>query len=136
MKTTAKEALQTIIYCIDADGVYQTNLYKHVMESLSECTSPRGVMSEMWVEEHEEVIEEDGNYGTIVRYRLCQWLAGRKYHVVDTYDTEEEAEDELYDRVYKVDYLNDDQRSTEYFTTEAEAKKYYEDNYTQIEHNI
>lgn len=115
--------------------VNETNLFDFVMESAEETTSPRGVERKWHVREKEQQCscydEENETFdpecekcyeGTEIVYQVCSWGIGNwSPKVIMTFDTEEEAADFLFDRIYKYDFLNDDQRDTEYFSSEEDA---------------
>lgn len=90
--------------------IYETTLYDHVMESAEHETSPRGVMTKMFID------EVDGSF------LLRMWMNG-KIHECDSFDTREEAEHEFFSRTYKYDFLQDDTRDTEYWLTREQADK-------------
>ena len=66
--------------------------------------------------------------GNRSRWEVRQWLSGGRSILVDTYDTEEDAEERLWDfRIY--DFDKDDQRDTAYYMTEAEAQIAWEESF-------
>lgn len=114
-KITAQQARDTKVFVINnyKNEVEETTLYDHVMESAEETTSPRGVMRKVFVEEVDN--------GESIAYELRKWEAGGRARTIDTYLTEEEANDELYTRTYNYDFMTDDHRDTMYWNTREEA---------------
>jgi hypothetical protein len=124
MTQSAKQFRSTVIFFIENGKIESDSLYNFVIESAEECTSPRGIMTKIFVEEFEEV-EDHEEYGivTVQKWGLFNWLAGQKKTLVESYDTLEEAEDEWLTRIYKYDFLEDDQRDTMYYASIEEAQK-------------
>jgi len=138
MKTTAKEARETTVFVRDYNGaIEETNLYEHIMRSNNETTSPVGVMPIKFYEEidgyyrHKETGEDiDLNDDSveskdIERYSLFivyKWYFQKKQEVA-RFETEEEAENYLFEWVYDYDFQTDDQRSTQWFDTFEEAEE-------------
>lgn len=129
----ANEAKQTKIWVIENDSPTETNLYDFVMESAEETTSPRGVCNKLHIREVEQdcsCIDEDGNFeedckkcyrGCELVYQVWDWgFRGQYPTQVETFDTEEEAEDFIYNRTYDYDFSNDCNRNTRYFDTPIE----------------
>ncbi|MEO7016540.1 MAG: hypothetical protein ABI067_08345 [Leifsonia sp.] len=147
MKTTAKQAQATKVYFIDYNDmtIDSDSLYNFVMESAEETTSPRGVMNKLFLQEKEiglyqniddnEVIiekeynelneKEKDNYkylGNTVKYQVRYWM-GSQSKVVEEFDSEEDAEDLIFERTYDFDFMPDDQRNTNYFLLKEEAEQ-------------
>jgi hypothetical protein len=116
MKTTAKQAQATKVYFIDYNDmtIDSDSLYNFVMESAEETTSPRGVMNKLFLEEKE--------IGNTVKYQVRYWM-GSQSKVVEEFDTEEDAEDLIFERTYDFDFMPDDQRNTNYFLLKEEAEQ-------------
>ena len=113
---SVKEAKETIVFIINYKGeIVETTLYDHVIKSADETTSPRGVMTRIFVEE----IEAD-------HYAVKSWGVGGRgpAKTIDTFNTEEEARDNWYSRIYNFDFMADDQRDTNYYLTRAEAEQH------------
>lgn len=110
---SAQQALNTKIFVINGHKmeVEETTLYDHVVESAEETTSPRGVMTKLFVQENEEEST----------WEVRQWEPNGRSRVVDSYSTEEEARDEWYIRTYNYDFMPDDQRDTRYWANKEEA---------------
>lgn len=127
--TTAQEARDKKIYVIENDEIIQTTFYDHVIASARETTSPRGVMYKLFYDEVDvELFDDEGDYiGTTSEWILKEWLGGQKAIEVGRFGTLEEAENEWFDRTYKFDFLPDDQRDTQYWDSEAEARKEFEE---------
>ena len=118
---TAKQAREFQIYAIDEDGVYETNLYDFVMESVELTTSPRGVEPKLHVRSNKHSVD---NYGDEPVYEVWDWgINGQYQRKVDTFKTEEEAEDFVFQRVYQFDFLKDGGRDTQYFEVEEDAEE-------------
>lgn len=133
MKTTAKEARETTVFVRDFNGeIEETNLYDHVMRSNNETTSPRGVMPIKFYEEvdgyyrnketgedvdiHEEDDIDMKNIEPYSLFIVYKWYFQKKQEVA-RFETEEEADNYLFEWVYDYDFQKDDQRSTQYFYT-------------------
>lgn len=142
MTISAKEARGQEIFVIETKRgelvVESTNLYDFVMISMEELTTRDGVQGKYFVNEKEQDCscydEEDEcfdsdcekclGHGFEIVYNAMSWNRGnRGAEILDTFDTEEEADDYIFDRVYKYDFSSDDQRSTTYYSTEEEAKE-------------
>lgn len=143
---SSTEARNTKIFVIENGQVVETTLFDHVCESAEETTSPRGVMHKLFVEEktgilykcgdtgrtiteltYDELDEEaQGNFSIegqgIIAWELRKWEANGRVRIIDTYETEQEANDEWYTRTYNYDFLPDDQRDTQYWNTREEAE--------------
>lgn len=91
--------------------VIETNYYDHVMESLPDCNSPGGVTAETFIRENEE-----GE-----TFEVRQWKFGNSA-LIESFETEEEAEDYLFHLIERYDFEKDDQRNTEYFLSKEEAE--------------
>ena len=129
MKTTSKEAENTVVYvvvCERTNWVYDPNvelrvedycienttLFKFVMQSAEETTSPRGVENKL----HVRVNEEEG------MFEVWDWgFRGQYPKLVVSCETAEEADDEIFNRTYDFDFTNDDQRNTCFHYTLEDA---------------
>lgn len=128
---TAKEAKAKTIFFVEeaGDGNYKIstdNLYDFVMMSAEETTSPRGAETKLHIRHsnypapgsaaHLAVPAEEDTF------EVWTWGAsGRHPQLIESFETEEEAVDFIYERTYQYDFITDDQRSTVYFDTEKEA---------------
>lgn len=116
--TTVKEAQETTIYIVNRNNmIEETNLYDHVMnfESENKLTSE--------YHEDEEIDEETGTITDNGKWRLRYHRVNRPSHLLDEeFETEEEADDEIFDRIYRIDFerANED---TLYFYSEEEARR-------------
>lgn len=141
---TAKQARETKIFFLEQINqqgnlrVAETSLYDFVMESAEETTSPRGNERKLHIRETERQcscwdtkVEDDFDpdcekcyQGTEIVFKVWDWgPMGQRPRVLETCNTEEEAEDYIFQRVYEYDFMRDDQRDTEYFYSEYEAKQ-------------
>lgn len=123
--TTAQQARDTKIFVINnyTNKTEETTLYDHVMESAEKTTSPRGVERKLFIKEVDvEVKSEDIDGHCVQKFSLRKWKANGHARIIDTYDTETEAQNELYTRTYNCDFLPDDQRDTMYYMTREEAE--------------
>jgi hypothetical protein len=119
--TSIQHARNSRIFVIENETIVETNLYDHVMESAKEVTSPRGIWNEYF---SEEIMVNDDQGEPVEKYAVKQWLGGgQKLMTVHIYDTWEEAEDYVFERIYKFDFQKDDQRDTFFFNTREEAEK-------------
>lgn len=125
---SVKAAKETTIFVINYNGdVEETNLYDHVMESADKTTSPRGVMTRIFVEEAQ--LDQEGN--EVVSDFTNAWVVktwgvgGRgPSKIIANFETEEEARDDWFTRIYNFDFQQDDQRDTNYYSTRKEAEKH------------
>jgi len=112
---TTQLARNTSVFVINLKGVIEeTTIFDHVMASAEKTTSPRGVEHVLFVEEGED--------GDAIMWFLKKWQRGGKSEVVAQFETKEEAEEEKYQRVWKYDFLVDDQRDTSYYFSREEAE--------------
>jgi hypothetical protein len=124
--TTVKEAKEQKIFVIDSsNGVEETNLYDFVMESAEETTSPVGVMNKLHIR-HEDYSCRYGQLDSVNNdeglFEVWMWgPSGHGSQFVDSFETEEAAEDFIFQRTYDYDFLSDDQRNTMYFDSYEEA---------------
>jgi hypothetical protein len=110
---TKKEAQNEVIYTINSDlRIEENNLYDFVMESAEKTTSPRGVEMKLHIREN----QEEGTFD------VYNWgFRGQNLTLVQSFDTEEEAEDFIFERTFQYDFIADDQRNTCYFYTKEHA---------------
>lgn len=126
MTYSAQQARNTPVFVISSEGtIEETNLYDHIAESAEKTTSPRGIMYKLFIEQDRE---SD-------LWQLKMWGFGGRgpAQVVETFETEEQAEDEWFARTEKYDFARDDQRDTQYFFTREEAEKHRAELYPEIE---
>lgn len=129
----ANEAKQTKIWVIENGLPTETNLYDFVMESAEETTSPRGVCNKLHIREIEQdcsCIDDEGCFcegcekcykGRELVYEVWDWgFRGQYPTQVDTFDTEEEAENFIYQRTYDFDFSDEINRDTRYFYSAVE----------------
>ena len=118
MTTTAKQAQATEIFFVESTfrkgklvdfKVEGDNLYDFVMKSQT-----LGETGSLFVKENEE--EETFE---VRRFGF----RGNGSKVITTFETEEEAEDYVFNSVYDYDFYKDDQRDTQYFYTEEDAEE-------------
>jgi hypothetical protein len=116
MRLSKEAAKATIIFLIDSEKleVYQSNLYDHVMESAEWTTASVGNAQKLHIVDNH-------------LYELREWNRYGGYRVIDTYEAITDAEEELFDKVYRLDFLRDDQRDTSYIDTKEEAESELED---------
>lgn len=106
--------------------IASSNLYDFVMQSAEETTSPRGAEMKLHIRHsdypsprfaaHLAVPAEEDTF------EVWTWGAsGRHPQLIESFDTEEEAVDFIFERIYQYDFLPDDQRNTCYFDSEEEA---------------
>lgn len=126
MKISAKEAKETIIFAIEDDQIYSEPLYDFVMKSAEETTSPVGVMQKLHIR-HEDYSCRYGKRNAVNNseglYEVWIWgPRGNGQTFLDSFETEEEAEDYIFNRTYEYDFATNDQRDTSYYFSEKEAK--------------
>ncbi len=125
--TTVKEAKEQIILIIEDGEIVETSLYDHVMGSVDETTSPVGVMPRFhirhqdkhcWYKLLNKVRNDEG------KFEVWTWgVRGNNPNLIEAFDTEEQAKDWLFQRVYEVDFIQDDQRNTSYYHSKDDAAK-------------
>lgn len=102
--------------------IAETDLLSFVYDSAEETTSPRGVERKLYI------LEVEGETENVYELRL--WGPnGHGTTLIDTFDTEEEAEDEAFNRTYTYDFLTDDQRDTWYSESREDAEQYLVERY-------
>lgn len=127
---TVKEMKQTTIYTIipiygntTTYKVVSDTLYNHILSSQELTTSPRGIEPICFVEEIEEELQNEGSiYERIVTHAIKAWSKNGTLSIVDKFESQEEAQNELFNRIYEYDFLKDDQRITDYWHTIEEAQ--------------
>lgn len=127
MKMSAKEAKETIIFAIEDDQIYSEPLYDFVMKSAEETTSPVGVMTKLHIR-HEDYSCSYGKRNAVNNseglYEVWIWGPwGNGQTFLDSFETEEEAEDYIFNRTYEYDFATDDQRDTTFYYTIEEAER-------------
>jgi hypothetical protein len=111
-KLTAAEAEQLTVYAFNYNGdIVETTLYDHVMESADQTTSPRGVMTKLFIDEL-----EDNTY-SLRLWRGQQWV-----EIEQPFDSYEQAKTARFQHIFRDDYQRDDQRDTAFFYTREEAE--------------
>jgi hypothetical protein len=141
---SAKEARNTTIYFIDGAGnIDSDSLFNFVSDSAEKVTSPRGIWTKIFVEETtvlQDLLESDPAYiegeneqKKVEKFGLFEWAGGQKKRLIQAYDTQEEALDQWYTRTYNYDFMEDDQRDTQYFLSRAEAEGHKRSLYPEIE---
>lgn len=150
------DAKETIIYFVKNNEVEESNLYDFVMESVDETTSPRGVAPRLFYEREtmegyvshlntKESISVDAFENLTDKEQFCYFFHEEAFENFRIYtwgvngnnrkslgynfDTEEEAEDYLFNYVYDYDFQGDCNRSTYYHNSEAEAINEVLENY-------
>lgn len=100
---TMNEAKNTVVYVINHETleIEETNLYDWIMISAETTTSPRGWEMKLHVRENGE------------KFDVWSWgVRGNNPVFVETFDTEEEAEDHIFQLTWEFDFSKDDQRNT------------------------
>lgn len=94
--------------CLDSENQYyieENVLADRIMNAAEKCTSPKGVMPRLHT----------------VGTSLMWWEVNGHERLIETFGTEEEAEQEWYNRTYEYDYINSDYYYNDY-ETELDAK--------------
>jgi len=129
-------AKKTSVFVIDGSSndeltVKSVNLYDFVMESVDETTTPRGVAPrvhirvnnrvEWWLDDETTNTINGGE--DIETIELWTWGATGSHPSFTgfAFETIEEAEDYLFDRIYNYDFDRDCSRNTCYYNSEDEA---------------
>jgi hypothetical protein len=131
---TVKEAREQKIYVVENGAVEETTLYEHVIKSLDETTTPRGVGARMFYEQREiENLDSIPFLNDLCRdakeetecFEICTWgFIGNHHHKLDEFfSTEEAAEDHLFNLTFDYDFQKDDQRNTMYYDIYEDAVK-------------
>lgn len=122
---TYKEATQTKVFVFDFNGdIVETTYAEHVLQSREECTHHTGVMPCLSVEELDHdwnSIEEDSDFSQPRWAVVSRNSYQRGFKIEIEFETEDEANDYWFSQIEKYDFAKDDQRSTEFFDTWAEA---------------
>jgi len=126
--------------------IEEDNEFSFVMNYAEETTSPRGVEDKLHIREKngsiyqllsdkdvfitetefEDLSNEDQDlyeyYGeSVIAYEVWNWgTNGNNPHMVDSFETEEEAEDYIYDATYNYDYQNS-ANYRQYFESKEDA---------------
>jgi len=128
--------------------IEETSLYDFVMASAPETTSPNGVQRKLHIRVKEQQCscwnDKEDTFdpkckkcymGTEVVYAVYEWGPyGRGKRLLETWDTEEEAENQIFVYVYEVDFQNDDQRDTTYYDSLAAAEEALADRFAELWH--
>lgn len=126
MEISKEEAKRINIYVVDDTDIVETKLYDFVMLSVDETTSPVGVMPRIHVR-HENfscsyglrnrVNNNEGNY------EVWTWgVKGNNPSFIEEFETREEADNYIFQLVFKYDFISDDQRDTSYYFSVQEAE--------------
>lgn len=117
---TAKKAKETEVFFVTDDlSVDSCSLYDHVIKFEDE--------NKLEVEYHEDIEfdEEDNKEIDNSKYRLRYYQVNRRSVLLgDEFDTEEEAEDEIFNRIYNYDFSK---TGTDFFYSENECIDYIVD---------
>lgn len=121
---TAQDAREDIIFAIQNNEVVETNLYDFIMASADETTSPDGAEMKLHLR------HESYNWGSKSRvnnqdgmYEVWDWgWRGQYPRFLAAFDTEEEAEDYVFQSIEADDFAKDDHRDTMYYNTREEAE--------------
>jgi hypothetical protein len=131
---------------IEGYSVGPINEAEFIMQSAEETTSPRGVERKLHIRECERQCscynDDDDTFdencekcyhGTELAYEVWDWgFRGQYPSKLDTFETEAEAEDYIFQRVYEYDFLRDDQRDTMYFDNIEEAEDEMIERYAEL----
>lgn len=114
MKTTIKTAKDNTIFYINEDlEVESTTELEFIMRSVDETTSPMGVMPRLHIRENnDENTFEVWTWGT----------SGNNAKFIKSFEIKEEADEFIFQKTYEYDFMEDDQRDTQYFFNEEEAQ--------------
>lgn len=108
------EAQKTTIYFVNEDlEVEETTEAEFINQSIDETTSPRGVEPRLHVREN-----EDDN-----TFEVWTWgPSGNNAKFIKSFEIKEEADEFIFQKTYEYDFMEDDQRDTQYFFNEEEAQ--------------
>lgn len=150
-KLTVKKALETQIFFIEPTGFYKESkeqigkreftrrkfitegftiesddLYNFVIKSTEETTSPVGVMSKLHIR-HEDYSCSYGKRNAVKNseglFEVWSWGAtGNGQRFIESFETEDQAEDFIFQHTFEYDFLTDDQRDTTFYYTIEEAQ--------------
>lgn len=126
MNISKIEAENTKIFVFENQSVIETNLYDFVMLSVDETTSPVGVMPRIHVR-HESFYCSWGLKNRVNndegKYEVWTWgVSGNNSSFIEEFETREEAENYIFQLVFKYDFIFDDQRDTSYYFSIQEAE--------------
>lgn len=129
MNISKIEAENTKTFVIEHQNVIETNLYDFVMKSIDETTSPVGVMPRIHVR-HESFSCSYGLRNRVNnnegKYEVWSWgVSGNNSSFIEEFETREEAENYIFQLVFKYDFISDDQRDTSYYFSIQEAESEY-----------
>jgi hypothetical protein len=120
---TRNEARNTTVYVFNDDGridpvgpgIEKTTLYDHIMQSEDLTTTPQGVGPRMHVRKNNQS----------EMFEIWTWgvMGNNPQFTGLVFDTQEEADESLFQMVYESVFLFDDQRDISYFKTKKEAEK-------------
>ena len=90
------------------------------MESAKETTSPIGIDRKLHIQEEDFFNDLEQEWDK--KYEVWNWgICGKYNSFVESFDTEEEAEDYIFSKTFDYDFLEDDQRHTSYYDAFEEA---------------
>ena len=122
-----QEAINKNVFVFDHDGeIVERNLYEHIMMSEDQTTSPVGVMGR-WHIRHEDLWCSSGRRNHVLNtegnYEVWTWGPNGNYpSFIKEFESEEEAEEFIFNKIYSDDFLPDDQRHVDYYDTKEEAE--------------
>lgn len=152
MKNSKQLAEETTIFIVNKNLIEETNLYDFVMISEDETTSPRGVAPRIFYEKNEQILyrfidnividefdyeelnDEDRKFYTIETnewFEMRTWgcTGNREKSLGYRFDTEEEAQNFIYEGIYNFDFQGDCNRRTYYHLTYEDALNEVIENY-------
>jgi hypothetical protein len=128
---TRQDAKETTIYLVKSEGTYTPryirerrigsdykphtwfvdteNLFDFIASFAEQGTNPDGAGNKMFIREKDE------------QFELRYWQIGGRAKVIETFATEEEAEEEWFRRTYEYDFLQSNEDNM-YYSTEEEAE--------------
>jgi len=139
-----KEAKEKTVYLVDTFGNYEKrmvgtrefrgrliptrwavsdiNFYELVCLSAEQGTNPDGAGNKLFVKEKEvDLSPEADEYNPGSVWELRYWQPDGRTKLIETFESEDEANEDWFARTYKYDFLQDDQ--VIYYSTEDEAKE-------------
>jgi len=139
---TAQEAKRKEIFVIEGfEEIKKTNLYDFVMESAEETTSPRGIENCLHIlpreldcpnEDCDRHCEICNGTGIRVIYEVRLWVAQSHSVLVEEFETREEAENQVFQTTFQIDFANDCNRRTDFYEKKEEAESEMIQSYAEV----
>jgi hypothetical protein len=97
------------------------NFHEFVCGFAEQGTNPDGAGPKLHISRNEDYREVDGKWEDCSTYELRLWDPGGRRRLLETFDTEEEADEEWFRRTYEYDFSEANDNT--FYSTEDEAKE-------------